>query len=424
MKIYCSGIGGIGLSAYAAQMKARGHEVTGTDRSLSALTEDLQKQGIAVTIKQDGSAIAKDTKLFVYSEAIPETSLERVKAKELGIRQISYFHALGEMTKGTDLIAICGSHGKSSTTAMIAKICIDAGLDPSVVIGTKMKELGNRNWRAGKSNLWIVEACEYRRSFLHLSPKTIVITTVDGDHFDVFTDQADYESAFVEFISKLDSDDQVIGHGKDPRVMNIIKKQERKFIDADELADPELTVLGQHMRENARLAKATAKLWTTDETAIDASLKAFKGTWRRMELKGTTKQGTPVIDDYGHHPVEVKATLQAIREGYPNKRIICVFQPHTHHRTLALWNDWLSAFEDADLVIFADVYDARPDREEESVDMQRFSAAIQAESGVKTVLGGGLKSTETVTRSSVGKTDVLLIMGAGTITKLADAMAA
>lgn len=418
MKIFCSGIGGIGLSAYAAQMNARGHIVSGSDRSFSVLTEDLQKQGMTVTTNQDGSAIEKGIDLFVYSEAIPETSPERVKAKELGIRQISYFQALGELTKGTNLIAICGSHGKSSTTAMIVKIFLDGGLDPNVVLGTKMKELRNRNWRKGTGNLWVVEACEYRRSFLYLSPETMVITTTDGDHFDAFKDQADYESAFVEFAQKLPPDGKVIGHGKDARVQNIVKSAARTFIDADKENEPKLSVPGNHMRENARLAMTTAQFWL-DDAVIASSLKGFMGTWRRMEIKGTSKEGALVIDDYGHHPVEIAATLQAMREGFPNKRIVCVFQPHTHHRTLSLWNEFASAFSDADVLILSDVYDARPDTEEGRVEMTTLQEAIHKGSNVTTLLGGDLTSTEAKARRNIKKDDVLLIMGAGTITELA-----
>ncbi len=146
MVIFCSGIGGIGLSAYAAHMKARGHDVSGSDKNDSALLDDLRSQGIAIALKQDGSAVPEDTELLVYSEAVPEKSPERALAKKKGIRQINYFQAVGELTQGTNVIAICGTHGKSSTTAIAARLLIESGKDPNVIVGTKLKELNGRNW--------------------------------------------------------------------------------------------------------------------------------------------------------------------------------------------------------------------------------------------------------------------------------------
>ncbi len=173
MKIFCSGIGGIGLSAYASHMRERGHAVSGSDAADSALLDVLRAEGMNISLTQDGSSIPEDTELFVYSEAIPEDSPERAEAKRRGIHRISYFRAIGELTSGTNLIAVCGTHGKSSTTAMAASLLIEAGLDPNIIVGTKLPSLDGRNWRRGLSDLWIVEACEYRRSFLHLKPNTI-----------------------------------------------------------------------------------------------------------------------------------------------------------------------------------------------------------------------------------------------------------
>ena len=156
MKIFCSGIGGIGLSAYAALQHAAGHQVTGSDRSGSVLIDDLRKQGITVTLTQDGSAIPPDADLFVYSEAIAKESPERRRAEELAVQSESYFQALGQLSRGKRVIAVCGTHGKSSTTAMAARVLGDAGLDPTVVVGTKVRELDGRNWRKGTSDIFLV----------------------------------------------------------------------------------------------------------------------------------------------------------------------------------------------------------------------------------------------------------------------------
>jgi UDP-N-acetylmuramate--alanine ligase len=233
VKIFCSGIGGIGLSAYAFHMHARGHEVKGSDREASPVTKALEGAGIGVTTTQDGSGVPDDIDLFVYSEAIPDDAPERRKAKENSVRSLSYFAALGELARGETVIAVCGTHGKSSTTAMIARICIENGLDPSVVVGTKMKELGGLNYRIGRNDLWIVEACEYRSSFLHLSPTTVVMTNVDGDHFDTFDSIEAYHDAFRGFLAKLPQKGSVITHGNDPACATLAKESQRKFIDAD-----------------------------------------------------------------------------------------------------------------------------------------------------------------------------------------------
>lgn len=420
MRIFCSGIGGIGLSAYAAHMRADGHKVSGSDRSNSDLLDDLRSQGIDVFLKQDGSAITKDFDLFVYSEAIPEDAPERKKAKELGIRQINYFQALGELTKGKDLIAICGTHGKSSTTAMAAKAFIDAGLDPNVVIGTKMRELGGRNWRKGQGNLWIVEACEYRKSFHFLDAAIALVTNVDGDHFDAFKDIQDYENAFIDFFKKLPANGAVIGHEHD---RPLIEQSKKIFIDADTQPLIELGTPGLHMQQNAQLVLALAKKRGVAEDIVRASLRQYQGSWRRIEMKGETKDGVPVIDDYGHHPVEIKATLLAIKQKYPKHRLVCVFQPHTHDRTLKLWREFTESFEAADMVIIPNIYDARPDREAATVDVSKFTQEIQRASKVTAIDGLSLDATKKLLATTLKANDVLVVMGAGDVTKLAGEVA-
>nr|MBP9750716.1 hypothetical protein [Candidatus Peribacteraceae bacterium] len=210
MIIFCSGIGGIGLSAYASLQKAAGHDVSGSDANDSALVQRLRADGITVSLSQDGSALPDGCELFVYSEAITPDAPERRLARERGIRSISYFAAVGEISKGKTLIAVSGTHGKSSTTAMVARLLIEAGFDPTVVVGTKLRELDGRNFRVGKSEWFVLEACEYRRSFHYLSPSIALVTNVDGDHFDAYKDLAEYQQSFVEFLQLLPSDGPVI----------------------------------------------------------------------------------------------------------------------------------------------------------------------------------------------------------------------
>lgn len=418
MVIYCSGIGGIGLSAYAALKRHAGDVVRGSDRNESALLDDLRAQGIEVFLEQDGSHVTQDIDLFVYSEAVPAHSPERTKAAELGLRQLNYFEALGELSEPYDVIAVCGTHGKSTTTAMLAKIFVDAGLDPTVVVGTKSPDLDGRNWRKGASDLFIVEACEYRNDFLHLFPDLAVLISVDGDHFDSFGSIEDYRQAFVNFLKLLPENGRVILHGADPDSVAVAAKAGRGAIDADALPLPETAVPGEHMRQNARLALAVAKAKGIPEDVALRSLAGFAGTWRRMEVVGTRKDGVTVIDDYAHHPVEITASLQGIREGYPGRRIVLVFQPHTHNRTLGMYADFLPAFRDADLLVIPNVYAAR-ETSAETVDVARFAADIAATSGIEARDGGGMEPTLEWLKQAVKPNDVVVTMGAGDVTSLA-----
>ncbi len=420
VKIFCSGIGGIGLSAYASHMRASGHDVLGSDRAASPLIDDLRSQGILVHTKQVGSGIPGDVDLFVYSEAIPEDSPERAEAKRRGVKQQSYFQALGELTAGSNLIAVCGTHGKSTTTAMAIGVLTETGLDPNAIVGTKLSFLDGQNWRRGATDLWIVEACEYRRSFLFLKPTIVLLTNADGDHFDAFKDAQDYRSAFVEFLSGMPKDGIVIAHGSDEQSRMILESSKKSFIDADLEDLPVLSIPGMHMRKNAQLVAALGKHLALDESVVKKSLREYAGSWRRMEVKGT-KSGITVIDDYAHHPVEIRATLSAMKEAYPGRRIVAVFQPHTHDRTLKLWDDFAKSFQDADEILISSVYDARPDKDSERVDEKKFAEAVEKESKKPCKASGGIEKTEQILCSEVLKAgDVVVVMGAGNITKLSD----
>jgi UDP-N-acetylmuramate--alanine ligase len=424
MKIFCSGIGGIGLSAYAGHMIARGHTVHGTDKTPSIITDDIREKGATVSFVQDGTAVPRDCDLFVYSEAIPESAPERTVARERGIPQMSYFKAVGELSRGGKVICIAGTHGKSSTTAMVAKVLIEAGLDPNVVVGTRMKDMGNTNWRASKSDLWVIEACEYRRSFHFLTPSVILLTNVDGDHFDAYRDIDDYRNAFVEFCRLLPRDGTVILHGNDNDALSIATKAEKSHIDADTLPPVHLEVPGVHMRANASLALALALSLGVQEETARQSLQSFSGTWRRMDIKGRTEEGSLVIDDYGHHPVEVSATLSAIREAYPGKRIICIFQPHTHDRTVKLLQEFAVSFKDADLLIVPNIYDARPDKDAKKVSVDEFISVVEKGSGVRVRNGMNLQETEKIIHGvGLSEEDVVVTMGAGDITALSTTLA-
>ncbi len=420
MRIYCSGIGGIGVSAYAALQKAEGHLVLGSDRTESALLGDLRSQGITVTLDQSGAQISKDCDLFVYSEAIPESAPERRAAKERSIVQKSYPEAVGALAKGKKLLCVCGTHGKSSTTAMAARMLIECGLDPTVIVGTKMLELGGRNWRSGKGEIFLLEACEYKRSFLKYDPAIILLTTCDGDHFDYFKNEEDYRSAFREFFTKLPNDGALITHLSDSDCREV-SSGTKDVIDADAFPLPVLQTPGLHMQQNGQLVLALADALKIPQEKAKKSLSEYEGSWRRMEVRGKSTEGATVIDDYGHHPREIRATIEALRNAYSGQRFICVFQPHTHDRTLKLYGDFLGAFCGVDLLLVADVYDARAHLEKGAVATKRFAEDIARGSSVEVSASGDLAQTEMMLRKILQKGDILLCIGAGDITDLATA---
>lgn len=442
MNIFCSGIGGAGVSAYAAYQNASGHTVSGSDCSATPLLEALRAQGITVSLLQDGSAIPPETDLFVFTLALPEDHPERLRAKELGIPAKSYFEALGDLAResGKHLIAVCGTHGKSSTTAMAAKMLIEADVDPDVILGVNTEDLQGKNWRKGGNEsslkftsslverrsrhepIFLVESCEYRRSFLHLSPSVILLTNADGDHLDYFRDLTDYEKAFEEFISLLPDNGVLITHEKEESVQRIIdaaKKRGIRMIDADAFPLPALSIPGHHMRENAQLALALGDLLAIDQKSALASLAAYRGSSRRMEIKGKTKGGALVIDDYGHHPREISATLQALKEEYLARRIVCVFQPHTHDRTLKFYDAFTKAFRDADLVIIPNIFDVRKERDSGTVNVLSFVSDIALKSHTEVIDGHSLDETEKLLGTMLTSRDVLVTMGAGDVWRVA-----
>jgi UDP-N-acetylmuramate--alanine ligase len=422
VKIYCSGIGGIGLSAYASLQKIAGHDVAGSDRNDSALLEDLRSQGIEIVLDQSGAKVPKDADLFVYSEAIPPDAPERKKAAELGIQQISYPQALGELSKNHTVIAVCGTHGKSSTTAMAAKLLMEAGKDPTIVVGTKLRELNGRNWCQGKSDLFLLEACEYKHSFHQYSPDIILLTTCDGDHFDFYASDADYKKAFVDFIQRLPEGGKLVTHMSDDDCRTVAEAAGRRTIDADTFPKIPLLTPGEHMRQNAQLVLGLAQLLGISPTVAAGYVSNYAGSWRRMEERGKYKD-IPVIDDYAHHPKEIAATLQALREKHAKSRVVCVFQPHTHDRTIKLFAEFEKSFSDADLVLVTDIYEARKHLDGDKADPKKLAEGIAAKSDTDARYAGSLADVAKLLKTELQSGDVLICMGAGDVTALAGEMA-
>lgn len=406
MKIHLIGIGGIGVSALAQYYLAKGHTVSGSDLARSEITDFVKEKGVKIFIGNFAKNIKKDFDLVVYSPAVKEDNKELKQAKKYKIKTISYPEALGELTKEFYTIAVSGAHGKSTTTAMIGLVLAEAGLDPTVIVGTKVKEFGGSNFRAGKSKLLVIEACEYDNSFLYYSPKIIVVTNIDKEHLDYFKTFENVKRAFEKFIKKLPPD----GH--------LVQNLSLEHPDAKKIKNI-LQVPGEHNVLNALAALQVARILEIPDEITFKALGEFKGTWRRFEI---IKDGKiTVISDYGHHPNEILATLKAAREKYPRKRIWCVFQPHQHQRTFYLFNDFVKVFREVpvDNVVITDIYDVA------GRETKKINKKISSEKLVKKINKGSVVYCETselekYLKEKIQPKDVVIVMGAGDIYTLAD----
>lgn len=360
MKIHCIGIGGIGISALARYYLSQGYSVSGSDASSSSLIEDLKKEGVEIFPSHAASNIAPDVTHVVYTIAIPDSNEELMEAKSRGGLSIkTYPQALGELTKEKTTIAVSGTHGKTTTTAMMYYAMKACGVNPTVIVGSLVKdEHGTRtNFIKGDSEYLIVEACEYKRSFLNLHPVHAVITNIDEDHLDYYRDIKDIQSAFDSFVDMIPVHGVLATHG------NIVASSLCRVVNADavDVTSVELSVLGNHNKQNAQLVIALLKALHFDEAKIREGLAQFPGTWRRMEYKGKTLHGVPVYDDYGHHPNEIAASIDALRGQYPQEdyHLVMLFQPHLYSRTKALLPQFVSVLKNVDEVYILPIYKAR-----------------------------------------------------------------
>ena len=400
-KIFFIGIGGIGISAIARMMYLEGKDVSGSDMTDGELTHELRELGIKIVIDQGFKFIPKDVDLIVYTIAIAhydQKLFEQIKNSNITYK--SYPEMLGIVTDSKYTIAIAGTHGKTTTTAMIAKILIDAKMDPTVIVGSLLKEYKS-NLVMGKSKYFVVEACEYERSFLNIKPKLLVITNIEEDHLDYYKDINDIKNAFTELSDQSE---------------NVIKDY-TKYLEKV----PKLSVPGEHNRMNAAAALAVAGFLNIKEEDAQKSLAQFAGTWRRLEKKGETAQGTIIYDDYAHHPTEIKASLEALRELYPTgeKKITVLFQPHLYSRTKALFNDFAKAFKGADNIYLLPIFFAREDKDE-NISSEKLASAICL-AGDKAKAFPDFKSAENFIKTlNFGQNDIFVTMGAGEAYKVAD----
>ncbi|MBU6431172.1 UDP-N-acetylmuramate--L-alanine ligase [Patescibacteria group bacterium] len=419
-KAHFVGIGGIGVSAIARMMIGEGKMVSGSDLSQSLITEELGKKGAKIFIGHSADNVEEDVDLLVCTPAVAEENPELKKSREMNILTLSYPEILGLISKNKFTIAVSGTHGKTTTTAMIGKILEDAKLDPMIIVGSLMN--GSRsNFVAGKGDYLVVEACEYKKSFLNIDPKIIVITNIDNDHLDYYGNMENLKKAFADFASKLPEDGYLVCDPNDENLEDVARRTKAEVVDYAKIkADFNLKIPGEHNVKNAKAAMTAAKILNIDDKKAIKSLNEFFGTWRRFEFKGKTKKGVLVYDDYGHHPTEIKATLKAAREFFGKKKIFCVFQPHLYSRTKLLLEDFGKSFANADEIILADIYAAR-ESNDESINSKILAEEI-IKNGGKAVYAESFEKIENFLDGNAKKGDVIITMGAGDVLKIGENM--
>ena len=396
-RIHLIGIGGTGLSAIARVLLEMGHKVSGSDRVESSFTHDLQSAGATISIGHRAENV-HDADLVVRSSAIGDDNPEVTAARALRIPVLKRADFLGTLMDGKTGIAVAGTHGKTTTTSMIAWILSALGQDPSFISGGVLSNMGV-NARAGKGNSFVIEADEYDQMFLGLKPKIEVVTNVEFDHPDCFPTPTEYQAAFVEFMYRLPENGTLVACADDPGASDLMGKAEKlgktvipygihETFSAEKASGAyanspvsnekggfsfnasvlgksekvELQVPGKHNVCNALAALSVTQLLSLPLPDAAWALAQFTGTGRRFEVRGETNN-IVVVDDYAHHPTEIRATLAAARARYPSRRIWAVWQPHTYSRTRALLKEFSTAFSDADEVIVTEIYAARESKQ-------------------------------------------------------------
>ena len=416
--IHFIGIGGIGMSGLARLYLHEGWQVSGSDSTKTANTEQLEAEGATVRYEQVPGNITPDIDLVVYTEAMAADHPELLAAREAGIRTINYFTALGEIANEYYLIAVAGTHGKTTTTAMLIDILEEASFDPSAIVGSLRTKTGS-NYRAGKSKYFIVEACEYKRDFLSLQPDVLVITNLEHEHVDYYPDLAAVQAAFRELAVRVPDDGAIIADSADPKVAPVLEGLTSQLIDyrPDISLTLQLKQPGLHNRQNAAAATAAARFLGIEAETITTALENFAGTWRRFEYKGDVNNA-PVYDDYAHHPTEIRAAIAGARELFPDKRLTVVFQSHTYSRTKELFDDFVVALAAADRIFILPIFAAR-ETDTRGVSAEQLVAAL-VEQGSEATFYHTIAAAALAVRESVGPDDVVVTIGAGEVTKVAD----
>ena len=439
--IHFVGIGGIGMSGIAEVLLAHGYDVTGSDLRESETAARLRQLGAAVHIGHRAENVS-GADVLVFSSAVKRDNPELVSARERAIPVIPRAEMLAELMRLKDGIAIAGSHGKTTTTSLVATVLRDAGLDPTVIIGGKLNALGT-NAARGAGSLLVTEADESDGSFLHLSPTIAVITNIDAEHLDYYGDHDEVKQAFVRFANRVPFYGLVVACLDHPHVQDVLPRIDKRVASYGFAAHAEYRAknptanglqtsfevvrrgvsLGQfevRMPGNHNVLNALATIAVADEvgvalTQVKASLASFTGVQRRFTVVGE-HQGITIVDDYGHHPAEVEVTLEAAQRAY-GRRLVVAFQPHRYSRTLHCFDELTRAFNRADVLLLADVYAAgeEPIAGAESAQLAR---AIRSHGHRDVTHVPQVDALALALSERIQAGDVVITMGAGNITQV------
>lgn len=437
--IHFIGIGGAGMSAIAKVLLEAGNTITGSDLRVSDATERLSAMGATICVGHREENL-QDPDVVVVSSAIPADNVELLAAKGRGIPVMQRGEMLAELMSQRKGIAVAGAHGKTTTTSMASLVLEKAGLDPTVLIGGELNDIGG-NAKLGYGEYLVAEADESDGSFLKLRPHIAVITNVEDDHLDYYGNLDNIVTAFKSFVEKIPADGAAVicadnpnamkiaatantnrrityglNHGADYQARSISFKALTSTCQVWErgryLGPLDLVVPGRHSILNALATVALAREVGVEFNVIREALASFHGVHRRFELLGTVN-GIYVVDDYGHHPTEIAATLSAARQGQFN-RIICVFQPHRYTRTKFLYREFGAAFHQADLLIITDIY-AAGETPIAGVTSELIADAVTAQAGPKTIRIRDLKEVVPYLLELIQPGDLVLTLGAGNV---------
>lgn len=422
------GIGGIGVSALARHYLADGYLVTGSDMSDSEILRELQDDGALIYKNHQAENVPSDAELVIYSAAVQKDNPELKEAKKLDIKTLSYAEAIGELTKKYFTICISGSHGKSTTTALIGLILTKAGYDPTIIVGTKLKELNNKNYRRGESQYLVLEADEWNKSFLGYHPKMIVLTNIDNEHLDTYKNFKGVVSGFNKYLQNLSESGVLIANYKDRAIRDLGNKISKKkdktviFYNKDKFKKHPLLIPGEYNQVNAEAAYQTANFLGIKKDVTDSVFKEYSGAWRRMEFMGESTfvgkfvKSVKVFADYAHHPTEVRVTLKAFREKYPDSNIVCVFEPHQADRLMRLFEDFIPVFAPVDMVILMPAYKVLGREEKKNNKKDAFALAQEIKKRKKKVFyAPEFESAIKDVNNNLKSNSVVIFMGAGSI---------
>lgn len=431
--VHFIGIGGIGMCGLAEYLLVKGYKVTGSDSTRTFITERLERKGAKVSYGHSADNIRKGVNLVVYTSAVKKDNPEYKKALSLKINTIKRAVLLGELVNGLNLIAVSGTHGKTSTTSMIANILIKSGIDPTVFVGGNLDVLGGASYRIGKGKWAVVEADEYDRSFLTLKPNVIVVNNIELDHIDIYKNEKSLKTAFKSFLSNLKQEGTIVANFDDKNVKELIDPIDEVVIDfgikgTNKISNVkmsatkttfnlndfkvELGIPGYHNVYNAS-ASICATIFAAKSANIFKSLKDFKGVKRRLELK-YDKRNIKIYDDYGHHPSEVLSSLKSLKD-IDKKRLIVVFQPHTYTRTKQFYKDFAKSLSAADKVYLLPVYAAR-EKEIKGVSSKLIYNLIKKDK----CLVENENTLYTDLKKTLKKGDRVVFQGAGDVTNMCD----